>query len=77
MKHKKKTTALVLALLVAGMAFGTVEASGPNPTPNGLCGARNMVNDAARPHMIEAMTFHTADQGDAGMFTTVVASACR
>lgn len=77
MNQKTMATALVLALVVAGMAFGTVEASGPNPTPNELCGVRNMVNDAARPHMIEAMTFHTADQGDAGMFTAVAASDCR
>jgi hypothetical protein len=65
-----------LALGLVGLGFGSAEAAGPHETPNGLCGARNMVNDAARPHMIAAMTFHTAEQGDAGMFAAVAASAC-
>lgn len=67
--------ALLALALVAGFA-GSAEASGPKPTPNGYCGALNMANDAALPHMIEAMASHTAEQGDAGMTTAVVASAC-
>ena len=59
---------------VVGLGFGSAEAA--PVTPNGLCGARNMVNEAARPHMIEAMTEHTADQGDAGMFAAVAVTAC-
>jgi hypothetical protein len=35
-----------------------------------------MVNQAAAPHMMEAMTLHTAAQGDAGMYAAVAASAC-
>jgi hypothetical protein len=66
--------AFALGLVSAG--FGSAEASGPRPTPNGLCGAMNMVNEAAAPHMIEAMTLHTAEQGVAGMWTAVAASAC-
>jgi len=64
------------ALGLVGLGFGSAEASGPRPTPNELCGALNMANEAALPHMIEAMTLHTADQGDAGMDTAVAASAC-
>jgi hypothetical protein len=66
----------VFALGLFGVGFGSAEASGPRATPNGLCGAKNMVNEAAAPHMIAAMTLHTADQGDAGMYTAVAASAC-
>lgn len=64
------------ALGLVGVGFGSAEALGPRETPNGLCGAMNMVNEAAAPHMIAAMTLHTADQGDAGMYTAVAASAC-
>ncbi|MBE0610977.1 MAG: hypothetical protein IH609_16470 [Dehalococcoidia bacterium] len=64
------------ALGLVGLGFGSAEASGPRPTPNELCGALNMANDAAAPHMNEAMDSHTADQGDAGMYTAVGASAC-
>lgn len=67
--------AFVLGL--AAIGFGSAEALGPRETPNELCGALNMVNEAALPHMVEAMTYHTADQGDAGMTTAVLASACR
>ncbi len=78
---KLVASSAVLALAVASLAFPLVGTSGtakagPTETPNGLCGAKNMVNDAAKPHMIEAMTYHTADQGDTGMFTAVGATAC-
>jgi len=64
--------ALTLAFL--GLGFGSAEAS--PVTPNGFCGAKNMVNDSARPHMIEAMTEHTAPQGDAGMAGAVANTLC-
>jgi len=78
---KLVASSAVLALAVASLAFPLVGTSGtakagPVETPNGLCGAANMVNDAAFPHMVQAMTYHTAAQGDAGMFTAVGASAC-
>lgn len=78
---KVVASSAVLVLAVASMALplvgtsGTAQA-GPKPTPNGLCGALNMVNEAAMPHMVEAMTYHTAPQGDAGMFKAVANSAC-
>ncbi|MBE0608798.1 MAG: hypothetical protein IH609_05425 [Dehalococcoidia bacterium] len=64
------------ALGLVGLGFSSAEAAGPRPTPNGLCGAANMVNEAAAAHMFEAMDLHTAAQGDAGMGTAVAASAC-
>ena len=71
-----RLVAVVFALgLVAGFA-GSAEASGPSPTPNGLIGACNMTNDAALPHMIEAMVSHTAPQGDAGMWHAADRSGC-
>ncbi len=78
---KLVASSAVLALAVASLAFPLVGTSGtakagPVETPNGLCGAANMVNEAAAPHMFEAMGSHTADQGDTGMFTAVGASAC-
>lgn len=56
------------------LGYGSAEAA--PVTPNGLCGAKNMVNDAAKPHMLEAMDEHTAPQGDLGMRTAVLATAC-
>jgi len=46
------------------------------PTPNGLCGAKNMVNENALPHMMMAMTYHTNENGDFEMFRAVAVSAC-
>lgn len=71
----------VLALAAASLAIPLVgntatAQAGPVPTPNGLCGARNMLNPAARPHMLEAMALHTAPQGDAGMKNANMVSAC-
>lgn len=63
----------VLAALIGGAAPATAAA---NPSANGLCGAKNMVNPNALPHMVEAMTLHTAPQGDAGMMHAVVVSSC-
>ena len=61
---------------LTSLGLGSAEASGPRVTPNLFCGARNMMNEAAHPHMIEAMN-HTAPQGDAGMYTAIHASVCR
>ena len=66
-------SAVVVSALVAG---ASPAAAAQIPTPNGLCGARNMMNPNARPHMLEAMMLHTAPQGDAGMFHAVAVSSC-
>lgn len=63
------------ALLPLALNPGAASAA-PHPTPNGLTGACNMVNDAAAPHMFEAMALHTAPQGDAGMWHAVDVSGC-
>jgi len=62
------------ALGVTGLGFGSAEAA--PMTPTGKCGAANMMNDAAAPHMREAMAEHTAPQGDAGMKVAVVNTLC-
>ena len=77
----KRATARMatMAVLAIGALAATASpaAAGPRPTPNGKCGAANMMNEHAAPHMVEAMTFHTAPQGDAGMFHAVAVSSCR
>jgi hypothetical protein len=81
MYRKFVISSAVLALAVASLAIplaGTtgIAQAGPVASPHGLCGARNMVNPAARPHMLEAMAMHTAPQGDAGMMNAIAVSAC-
>ncbi len=67
--------AVVLAL--AALAGGASPAgAAARPSANGLCGANNMMNPSAAPHMMEAMASHTALQGDAGMFHAVAVSSC-
>ncbi len=67
--------ALVLALVALTLAPVPAQASGPVcPAPGtGLAGAKNMILD---PTMGQIMIDHTADQGDAGMFTAVTTTAC-
>ena len=64
-------------------AIGIAVAVGPSPavadqkaTPNGLCGARNMVNEHSRDAMLTAMMEHTNYHGDAGMFAAVARTRC-
>ena len=64
---------LTVAALVGGASPATAAA---RPSANGLCGAKNMVNPNALPHMVEAMALHTALQGDLGMAGAVAASSC-
>ncbi|MCA1679491.1 MAG: hypothetical protein LC777_11330 [Actinobacteria bacterium] len=68
-------TAAVLGL-TALAASASPAAAGPTPTPNGFCGAKNMVNENAFPHMVEAMTLHTNLNGKIGMGNAVLVSAC-
>lgn len=64
---------LVLTTLVGG---ASPAAAATRPSPHGLCGAANMVNPSAQPHMAEAMALHTAPEGDAGMRHAVAVSSC-
>jgi hypothetical protein len=73
---RKLTLAALAAFTLGIVGLGFSSADAAPLTPSGLCGATNMVNDAARPHMLEAMAEHTADQGDAGMFAAVALTAC-
>jgi hypothetical protein len=74
MKRLIGLAAAVVAVVCVGGASPAAAAA--RPSANGLCGAKNMVNPNARPHMVEAMIFHTAPQGDAGMSGAVAVSSC-
>lgn len=74
----KRMLALVSALVVLGLpAFaGSAEASGPNETPNGRCGALNMLMD---PTMLTVPMVHNTthgSHGNDGMFHAVDVSGC-
>jgi hypothetical protein len=66
------TTTLLSAVALASTA--SPAAAQPGPTPNGFCGAANML--VAGEAMINAMALHTNEHGDAGMFHAVAVS-CR
>ncbi len=69
------TTGLVAICL--GVFAGTASAA-PNPTPNGYCGAKNMVQAwgvGAQGGMANAMSRDNSN-GNAGMFTAVGNSSC-
>ena len=74
MKHRRAVISLVAAVAVAGSATPAV--ADQKPTPNGLCGARNMVNENSRDAMLTAMMEHTNAHGDAGMFAAVARTTC-
>ena len=69
---------LVSAAVAASFALVGVApaAAGPTKTPNGLCGAKNMVNENSRDAMVTAMMEHTNIHGDIGMGRAVTNSAC-
>ena len=77
----KRVTARVAAIAVLGAgalaASAAPAAAQPKPTPNEQCGARNMMNEHAAPHMVEAMALHTNEHGDAGMVAAVIRTRCR
>ncbi len=60
----------VLTFVGVGLAGAAPAAAEPGPTPNGLTGAANMVNEHAYPHMVHAMLVNNAN-GDAGMWCAV------
>ena len=62
--------------VIAMAASASPAAADQKPTPNGLCGARNMVNEHSRDAMLTAMMEHTNQHGDAGMFAAVARTAC-
>ena len=73
---KRRYAVLTSVAAIAALAASATPAAAAPVTPTGFCGARNMVNDNARPHMVEAMMEHTAPQGDAGMFAAVARTTC-
>lgn len=77
MKRVIRLTAAAVVLVITALVGGaSPAAAAARPSANGLCGARNMVNPNSAPHMVEAMSLHTAPQGDAGMFHAVAVSSC-
>lgn len=75
-----RVTIRVAMTIVVGITALAASASpavaAQTPTPNGLCGARNMVNENARDQMLAAMMNHTNENGVRGMFRAVAASSC-
>ena len=67
------TGALALGMLIGG---ASPAGAGPRPTPNGLCGAKNMVNEHSIDAMREAMMLHTNLNGDIGMGIAVNNTLC-
>ena len=74
---KRPITRLAAAtLLFLGLVMSASPVAAAPTTPNGLCGARNMVNEHSREAMLDAMMNHTDEHGDAGMFRAVALTAC-
>lgn len=76
MKRAIGLVAVILLALTAFVGGASPAVAAAGPSANGLCGAKNMVNPNALPHMAEAMALHTAPQGDAGMAGAVAVSSC-
>lgn len=73
MSARLATTAVVA---IAALAASAPTAAGQKETRNGLCGAANMMNPNAAPHMKEAMAKHTHENGDRGMVRAVTLTGC-
>lgn len=71
--HRKATIAVVA--LTTSLAIGVGSSSAAPATPNGLCGASNMVNTNALPGMMNAMSLNDGN-GDTGMYGAVANSSC-
>lgn len=76
MKRVIGVVAAIAVLVLAVVGGASPAGAAARPSANGVCGAKNMMNPNARPHMKEAMDLHTAPQGDTGMFGAVRASSC-
>ncbi len=72
---RRLTVATSLAAIAVTVSAAPAVAD-QKPTPNGLCGARNMVNEHSRDAMLTAMMEHTNYHGDAGMFAAVARTRC-
>lgn len=74
---------LVACLAVTAILLfpGAVSAAGPSPTPNGFCGAMNMLNDATMATIPMVRNNPDGDiflgHGNAGMWLAVGVSDCR
>lgn len=75
MKRRLAVVTSIAAIAAVGVSAAPAAAD-QKPTKNGRCGAANMMNENARPHMLKAMAEHTAPQGDAGMFAAVARTSC-
>ena len=64
------------SLALVALAMSAATASAAPVTPNGLCGAKNMVNVHSIDAMRTAMMEHTNAHGDAGMTLAVQTTAC-
>lgn len=72
----KRRLAVVSSIAAIAAVYATPAAAGQNPTPNGLCGAKNMVNENSRDAMVTAMMEHTNYHGDEGMAAAVARTSC-
>jgi len=75
---RKVAGAVGTGAFVLGVLVGSSPAAGaePRPTPNGLCGAKNMVNEHSIDAMRRAMMLHTNINGDIGMGIAVNNTLC-
>ncbi len=64
------------ALALVALVGGASPAGAAPVTPNGLCGAKNMVNEHSVDAMREAMMSHTNPNGDLGMGIAVNNALC-
>lgn len=72
----KRRCAVSFVAAVAVAVSAAPAAADQKPTPNGLCGAKNMVNENSIDAMRTAMMEHTNYHGDAGMTGAVVRTTC-
>lgn len=75
-EHTETTPCRLFVAAVALVVSATPAAADQKPTPNGLCGAKNMVHENSRDAMLTAMMEHTNYRGDAGMFAAVARTTC-
>ena len=69
---RKRVLGIVGALSLFALTPATLVAAAPGPTGDqGLIGAKNMTNTNALPHMQDAMSLHTNQNGDLGMVCAV------
>ena len=72
----KRRLAVSSVAAIAMAVSATPAAADQKPTPNGLCGAKNMVNEHSIDAMRTAMMEHTNYHGDAGMAGAVRRTTC-